>query len=120
MLNVENFPWMLNSAVLAAAVIYPQFISSQAAIGLTVFLILLIGIPHGAIDHVLYENCARNLPRKSGIHIAADHILYFYWNYLMIMAIWAAVWITIPEAALLSFLVVSAYHFGEVLPWRLI
>lgn len=63
--------------------------------------ILLIGIPHGAIDNMLYlrEQTGRNTQ--------------FIAVYLLIIFANVALWLVMPEAAYISFLILSAYHFGQ-------
>lgn len=63
--------------------------------------IILLGIPHGAIDNVLYIRGA-SLKKKHFIAI-----------YLMIIAINILLWVVFPLAAYVLFLVISAYHFGQ-------
>jgi len=63
--------------------------------------ILLLGIPHGAIDNVLY---LRNSEIKNS---------YFIAIYLLFVAINVALWIFFPTVAFATFLILSAYHFGQ-------
>lgn len=64
-------------------------------------LIALVGIPHGAIDNVLYLKDNNVSPYK------------FYGGYLISMLIYLMLWLTYPSLSLLIFLFISAYHFGE-------
>lgn len=64
-------------------------------------LILVFGIPHGAIDHILSR------------HTSATTSLQFYGGYLFAMLLYAIVWWVSPSVAMLIFLLVSSYHFGE-------
>ena len=64
-------------------------------------LIILFGIPHGAIDNVLSLS-ESNLSKKS-----------FYFLYLMSMMFYAALWFIIPIFSFVFFLLLSSYHFGE-------
>jgi Brp/Blh family beta-carotene 15,15'-monooxygenase len=69
--------------------------------GTSIGLIALVGIPHGAIDHVLF---LKN--NKAKTH-------HFYLMYFLLMAIFVAVWLIHPISGLLAFLILSAYHFGQ-------
>jgi Brp/Blh family beta-carotene 15,15'-monooxygenase len=67
----------------------------------TSIFILLLGIPHGAIDHVL-------LTEKISINK-----FWFYSLYLGLITINTVLWFVLPGLSLLFFLLVSAYHFGQ-------
>jgi len=64
-------------------------------------VIALVGIPHGAIDHILYLKMS---PIKPWL---------FYSLYLLLMAVYLLCWFTIPVASMVAFMLLSAYHFGE-------
>ena len=65
-------------------------------------LILLFGIPHGAADHRIYAVIHKNysFPR-------------FILKYLLIGAGYIFWWVLMPEKALIIFLILSTYHFGQ-------
>ncbi|MGD1842728.1 MAG: Brp/Blh family beta-carotene 15,15'-dioxygenase [Thermonemataceae bacterium] len=65
------------------------------------FFVLILGIPHGAIDNILY--LSKHKISK----------LRFYTIYLAIIALNVLFWLWLPSLALLSFLLLSAYHFGQ-------
>ncbi len=64
--------------------------------------LLSIGIPHGALDHLLETG---NLQFKVGIG--------FVVKYLGAGAAYLLLWLAAPSLALLFFLLFSAWHFGE-------
>lgn len=64
-------------------------------------LIALVGIPHGSIDHILFMEGRTMRP------------IHFYCLYIATMVGYAIVWYLNPLIALLIFLLLSAYHFGE-------
>lgn len=64
-------------------------------------LIILFGIPHGAIDNVLSLS-ESNLSKSS-----------FYFLYLLSMIFYAALWFITPIFSFIFFLLLSSYHFGE-------
>lgn len=63
--------------------------------------IFLLGIPHGAIDNMLYlrENKTKNS--------------HFISVYLVIIAANVGLWLIYPAVAYATFLLLSAYHFGQ-------
>ena len=61
---------------------------------------LWLGIPHGALDHLLSKN------NKSPIVI-------FIIKYLIIMALYLLFWQVFPGLSLLIFVVYASFHFGE-------
>lgn len=67
---------------------------------LLVFGFLAMGIPHGALDHLLSKNKKTPLP-------------IFIFNYLMIMGAYLMLWYVFPVFSLFIFFAYSAFHFGE-------
>jgi Brp/Blh family beta-carotene 15,15'-monooxygenase len=63
--------------------------------------IVVFGISHGAVDHILYK-------QSSTLTLAQ-----FYGVYIGLMGIYAALWYVSPKMALMSFLLLSAFHFGQ-------
>jgi Brp/Blh family beta-carotene 15,15'-monooxygenase len=62
--------------------------------------LLLVGIPHGAVDHLLLQTKSFNLVR-------------FIVQYLLIIAGYFVLWYWAPLFSLILFVAYSAYHFGE-------
>lgn len=71
-----------------------------------VSLILLTGIPHGALDHLIQEATDKKLNKVYDIKI-------FLMKYSIIMFVYALAWIWFSGLSLLIFLIISAWHFGE-------
>jgi Brp/Blh family beta-carotene 15,15'-monooxygenase len=71
-----------------------------------VVLILLIGIPHGATDFLLYR-------RLQGAELQKKQIFRFFLYYLTAAFGYLICWLTFPIFALILFLFISAYHFGQ-------
>lgn len=63
--------------------------------------ILLFGIPHGAIDHIIFFK-KRQLTK-----------LKFYLVYLGLIVGFVLMWHIAPVLSLILFLLISAFHFGE-------
>jgi Brp/Blh family beta-carotene 15,15'-monooxygenase len=68
---------------------------------LSIALIAGFGIPHGAIDHLIYLE-ERESPAK----------LFYLW-YIGAIVLYVAAWIIWPFWSLIFFLILSAYHFGQ-------
>lgn len=68
----------------------------------SVTLIALLGIPHGAIDHIIF------FEDNKGVSA-----FQFYAIYFGLMGIYLIGWFIIPSISLLFFLLMSAYHFGQ-------
>ncbi len=64
--------------------------------------IIVIGIPHGAMDHVL------NIPKRSIISLSL-----FILGYIAKGMIMFAIWIISPIVGLITFLLYSMWHFGQ-------
>jgi len=62
--------------------------------------LLAVGLPHGAVDHLLVQSKKFNLIR-------------FVVQYVFIIAAYFALWQWYPVFSLLLFIAYSAYHFGE-------
>jgi beta-carotene 15,15'-dioxygenase len=71
-----------------------------------VSLILLTGIPHGALDHLIQEATDKKLNRVYSAKM-------FSIKYLTIMAFYGLAWYLFSGLSLLVFLLISAWHFGE-------
>ncbi|MFZ6053030.1 Brp/Blh family beta-carotene 15,15'-dioxygenase [Halocola ammonii] len=68
---------------------------------LTITLIFILGVPHGAIDNILMK-------RRTGWSSSR-----FYLFYLGLITLNIGLWLILPAVALLLFLFISAYHFGQ-------
>ena len=69
------------------------------------FLILIIGVSHGSLDHV-----------KGGKLLKIfkiENIALFYISYIFIAVVVVTLWISIPSILLIIFLLVASYHFGK-------
>lgn len=90
---------------ICGALLFPSAIDS-VALWVVILSVGVIGIPHGAIDHIMAaELYDLNQTLK-------DH-LQFYATYLLVMVVVGALWIVFPEAGMALFLIISIYHFGQ-------
>lgn len=65
-------------------------------------VMLSVGIPHGAIDHLIHNPN----PTRSGF-------FRFLLSYLVLIGLYCLLWFLTPIIALIAFLGMSAYHFGQ-------
>ncbi|MFM7357184.1 MAG: Brp/Blh family beta-carotene 15,15'-dioxygenase [Sediminibacterium sp.] len=73
------------------------------------FLIMIIatGVPHGSLDFYI-EQSQFTLAKKS------FSIGRFFLRYLLNMFVYAIIWFWMPSIALLIFIFLTAYHFGQI------
>jgi Brp/Blh family beta-carotene 15,15'-monooxygenase len=63
---------------------------------------ILVGIPHGAVDHLL-ETGSWNLKKAP----------MFIINYLVLAGVIGVLWLFLPQIALIIFILYSMWHFGQ-------
>ncbi len=68
------------------------------------FLIIILGIPHGAVDHKVFLTF-RNKKRIS--HRS------FHFIYGSLILLYTGLWFVSPEISIMIFLLLSIYHFGQ-------
>ena len=69
------------------------------------FLILIIGISHGALDNIKGAKLLKLFGYK--------HTISFYLAYIFISLLVIILWLIFPNTVLLLFLIIAAYHFGK-------
>jgi len=69
-------------------------------------VILLVGMPHGAIDHIISEKLGdwRGDSSKK---------IWFYSWYIGLVAIYSLLWVFFPLFSFALFMVITWYHFGQ-------
>ena len=72
---------------------------------LCLFLIFVIGVSHGSLDHLKGEKLFKILK--------INNVSLFYFTYTLIASIVIVFWILIPSISLIIFLFVASYHFGK-------
>ncbi len=65
-------------------------------------ILFFVGIPHGGIDHLIHNPRIKN-----------SELAYFIIKYLFLILIYFIAWWFLPQLALLAFIVMSSYHFGQ-------
>ena len=69
------------------------------------FLISVIGVSHGALDHLKGYKLMKIYKVKNKS--------YFYLTYVAVSLIVIFTWMIVPEIVLIIFLIVASYHFGK-------
>ena len=101
-------------AVALVAVAAPP--SDTAAVAVVVLVIALLGIPHGAVDHLVAAppTSAPPTPSERPPRRLTDAMQWrFHLAYVAAMAAYGLVWLVSPGLALAGFLVLSVHHFGQ-------
>lgn len=108
---IERYPllyqmlWLVALLAVLASLLFPEWMD-RAEYPLALTLILLVGLPHGATDHLLF----RQLVREQGKRVSMGH---FYLLYVGLVLLYGVLWMLLPWPALILFLLVSVYHFGQ-------
>ena len=82
-----------------------EYLRENNLLVISLFLILSIGISHGALDHIKGKKLLKIFNYKSTIT--------FYVLYLIVGISIIVLWLMFPKSLLLSFLIVASYHFGK-------
>ena len=85
---------------------YQGVLSQNIQVAFFVILILLTGIPHGSLDHLIQE--AKDKRQNRDYSFAK-----FMVKYLLLMAVYGLAWYWFSGISLMIFLIISAWHFGE-------
>jgi len=100
-LNKFTFTYLIFVYALFAIFTLNGEISMQSQIIGSIILISLFGIPHGAIDNIIYLS-SNKITR-----------FRFYLIYIVTIIIYCLFWWITPVISLVFFLFLSSYHFGE-------
>ncbi len=82
-----------------------EYLRTNSLLIVSLFLILTIGISHGALDHIKGKKLIKILGFKSSFS--------FYFGYLLIGLITIFFWFLFPKFLLCLFLIISSFHFGK-------
>ncbi len=85
---------------------YQGVLSQEIQVSFFLTLILLTGIPHGALDHLIQK-------ATDNQHNRVYDFKGFMLKYLLIMGLYGASWYFFSGISFIVFLVISAWHFGE-------
>ena len=82
-----------------------EFLQNKSFLVLCFFLILSIGVSHGALDHLKGKKLLKIFKIKN--------TFIFYLGYIIISLLVIIFWILIPKVTLIIFLLIASYHFGK-------
>lgn len=103
--------YLLASGLLLTLIAKLIAIGEEAQLYFLIISIILTGVPHGSLDFFIQKQALVNSNQKVSIYS-------FVINYLLSMLCYGLVWWLFPTAALITFIAMAAYHFGE-LDWPL-
>lgn len=106
-MSIYIFIYLLCAFIVSNALQLYNQIPLEIQVSVCSILILLIGIPHGTLDHLM-------LPVKKSLKSQ----IRFYAFYLGLILLFLAIWSISKQAGLLTFLFISAFHFGETQLYR--
>lgn len=90
--------------IINGLIFYPFLASHEWQVGIG--MMILLGIPHGATDHLIFVRLSRPFLGAKGLE-------QFYYFYLLLIVCYAVVWWLSPILAFGIFLTISVYHFGQ-------
>ena len=102
--NLKIWVSCLTVALVLLAFLMPEAIGTYGGY-LSMMLILLLGVPHGATDHILFRHVKKDYDK--------GWLSRFFVRYFLLMGLFALTWWVLPSMALMIFLAISAYHFGQ-------
>lgn len=76
------------------------------AFALLMGVVVLTGIPHGAVDHLVAT-------KLYDLDASWSDQAKFYGFYLVLMALYGGLWLVAPMTSLAVFLAMTMYHFGQ-------
>ena len=82
-----------------------EYLRDENLLFLSLFLILSLGISHGALDHIKGKKLLRILNYNSTI--------IFYIFYILIGLSVISLWLLFPKILLFVFFIVASFHFGK-------
>lgn len=97
--------WSSGLLILLLGILFPSVLE-QVALPLALILIACIGIPHGAVDQLLFLHMSRQAGKERGVG-------FFYTAYIGLILVYVGVWLAVPWVGFILFLVLSMYHFGQ-------
>jgi beta-carotene 15,15'-dioxygenase len=107
--HAQQTPTYLTIVAGCMLVIYQHWIGPLPLLAQLLFcgvLLLVAGIPHGALDHLVEKERVSRLGEPFSLE-------QFLTKYLLTMALYAGAWLLAPVPCLFVFLLISAWHFGE-------
>jgi Brp/Blh family beta-carotene 15,15'-monooxygenase len=107
--HIERTPTYLTILAGTLLVSYEHWIGPLSITAQLVFcgsLLLVVGIPHGALDHLIEQE-------RSSQQAKPFSLARFLAKYIVMIVLYGLAWLFFPVLSLLVFLLISAWHFGE-------
>ncbi|NBT08576.1 MAG: hypothetical protein EBS98_07220 [Chitinophagia bacterium] len=79
-------------------------LNNSTQISFLIIVLILFGVPHGALDLYIDQH----------LHKSESNQKIFLLKYIANIIAYALVWYFLPVAALIIFILITAYHFGEM------
>ena len=79
-------------------------LNNSTQVSFLILVLILFGVPHGALDLYIDQH----------LHKSESNQKIFLLKYISNIIAYAAVWYFFPVAALIIFILITAYHFGEI------
>jgi Brp/Blh family beta-carotene 15,15'-monooxygenase len=92
--------------IMVSLIKHELFVSSSLVVALV--LIVFIGIPHGANDHLLFFNLINKSVDKNN-----KKSNLFFASYIGLIILYVCCWYLFPTFSLGLFILISIYHFGQ-------
>jgi Brp/Blh family beta-carotene 15,15'-monooxygenase len=92
--------------IMLSLIKHELFVSSSLVVALV--LIVLIGIPHGANDHLLFFNLINKRVDEKN-----EKSTLFFSSYIGLILLYVCCWYLFPTFSLGLFILISIYHFGQ-------
>jgi beta-carotene 15,15'-dioxygenase len=99
--------FVLAFGLLLTLIVQTVTIGDELQLYFLIFIVSLIGIPHGSLDFFIERQSLINNNQKISIRI-------FLAKYLFTMLAYGIVWWLFPTISLLAFIAMAAFHFGEI------
>ncbi len=97
--------FLVITAILIAASIFGERLDSSTTIVVLVGGVVLLGLPHGALDPLVARQAFATTRHYSSVT--------FYAAYLFAVLFYAWLWMKLPTLGLAGFLMIASYHFGS-------
>lgn len=101
MARIEYFAKGLGLGIASLFLLFPN-LPQEIQFFVFALILILVGIPHGGIDHLIHNPA-----------ICPRELVQFVLRYLLLMTSYGLLWWFMPLTALIAFLGMSAYHFGQ-------
>jgi Brp/Blh family beta-carotene 15,15'-monooxygenase len=107
--------FVITTMLLLLLIFVGQGISLQQQVLLTVLAVLILGMPHGALDVLMISKVVNRTQSSLGLSpLITAAVLYLAYAGVTCLAFWS--WLQWPMLCLSIFLIISAIHFGN--DWR--